>query len=160
MTEMPHSIPQHALVNRRHALQAGAVGLLGLGMNHISALRAAPIQNLSGLTRNKAKKIIYIFLSGGLAQQDSFDLKPDAPDDIRGDFKPISTATPGLQICEHLPLLAQRSEKWAVLRSLTHTSNEHSAGHHIMLTGHSKLPVGFNASAPRPTDNPAIVSII
>jgi hypothetical protein len=104
---MSHSIPQHALINRRHALQAGAVGLLGLGMNHISALRAAPIQSLSGLTGNKAKKIIYIFLSGGLAQQDSFDLKPDAPDNIRGDFNPISTATPGLQICEHLPLLAQ-----------------------------------------------------
>ena len=156
---MSHSIPQHALINRRHALQAGSVGLLGLGMNHVSALQAAPIQSLSGVTGNRAKKIIYIFLSGGLAQQDSFDLKPDAPDDIRGDFKPISTATPGLQICEHLPLLAQRSEKWAVLRSMTHASNEHSAGHHIMLTGHSKLPVGFSAAAPRPTDNPAIAVV-
>jgi len=150
---------QHPKLNRRGAIQAGAIGLLGLGMNHVHALRAAPRQNLSGLTGGNAKKVIYIFLSGGLAQQDSFDLKPDAPDDVRGDFNPISTATPGLQICEHLPGLAQRSEKWAVLRSLTHGSNEHSAGHHIMLTGHSKLPAGFNPSSPRPTDDPSIAAV-
>ena len=87
---------QHPKLNRRGAIQAGAIGLLGLGMNHVQALRAAPRQNLSGLTGGNAKKVIYIFLSGGLAQQDSFDLKPDAPDDVRGDFNPISTATPGL----------------------------------------------------------------
>ena len=63
----------------------------------------------------RARSVIYIFLSGGLAQHDSFDLKPDAPDDIRGEFKPIATRTPGIQICEHLPLLAQRSHLWALV---------------------------------------------
>src|SRR5262249_25085496 len=90
--------PQHPLITRRTALQAGAVGLLGLGTNHLDALRAAaPVMGNS--TPSKAKSCIYIFLSGGLAQQDSFDLKPDAPDTIRGEFRPIATRTPGVQIC-------------------------------------------------------------
>ena len=67
-----------------------------------------------------AKAVIYIFLSGGLAQHDSFDMKPDAPDLIRGEFRPIATRTPGIQICEHLPLLAERSHHWALVRSLAH----------------------------------------
>src|SRR5438552_285628 len=71
-----------------------------------------------------AKSCIYIFLSGGLAQHESFDLKPDAPDGVRGEFRPMATATPGIQICEHLPGLARRSRHWAVVRSLTHPSND------------------------------------
>src|SRR5947208_3648494 len=88
----------------------------------------------------RAKQVIYLFLSGGLAQHDSFDLKPDAPDTIRGEFRPIATRAPGLHICEHLPLLAQRSQHWALCRSLTHPTNNHSKGHAIMLTGRPELP--------------------
>lgn len=143
---------QHPKFTRRTAIQAGAVGLLGLGMNHRSALQATPNQQAP-------KTCIYIFLSGGLAQQDSFDLKPDAPAEIRGEFKPIATRTPGIQIVEHLPLLAQRSHLWALVRSLTHRSNDHSAGHQIMLSGRSDLPPGFNPEAPRPNDWPSIAAI-
>lgn len=147
---------QHPHVNRRSMIQAGAVGLLGLGMNHASALRA----NAAAISKaGPARSVIYIFLSGGLAQHDSFDPKPDAPDGIRGEFNPIATRTPGVQICEHLPLLAQRSHLWALVRSLTHPYNEHSQGHHVMLTGRTPMPVGFNPSAPLPTDWPAIASI-
>ena len=76
-------------------------------MNHLEALRAgvAPAGRARAARRSRC---IYIFLSGGLAQHDSFDLKPDAPDDIRGEFRPIATSTPGIAICEHLPVLAQR----------------------------------------------------
>ena len=97
----------------------------------------------------KAKSVIYIFLSGGLAQHESFDMKPDAPDNIRGEFKPIRTATPGMHICEYLPELAKRSSQFALVRSLTHESNEHSQGHHIMLTGRSEIPLGFDPSKPK-----------
>jgi hypothetical protein len=142
-------------VSRRTAIQAGAIGLLGLGMNHVEALRAAAAPG----HETSQRACIYIFLSGGLAQQDSFDLKPDAPDNIRGEFRPIATSTPGLQICEHLPHLARRSHLWALCRSLTHPSNDHSAGHHIMLTGRTMLPPGFNPSLPKPTDWPSIASI-
>src|SRR5262245_39374715 len=104
----------HPLFTRPPAVQAGAIGLLGLGTNHLAALRAETAKSA------KAKTCIYIFLSGGLAQQDSFDLKPSAPAEIRGEFKPIATRTPGVQICEHLPMLAQRSKLWSLIRSLTH----------------------------------------
>ncbi len=144
----------HPPFNRRTALQAGAVGILGLGLSELQRLRgAAPASN------PKAKSVIFVFLSGGLGQHDSFDLKPDAPDGIRGEFKPIATATPGIRICEHLPLLAARSTHWSLVRSLTHKSNDHSAAHHMMLTGRSDLPPGFNPSLPRPSDWPSIAAV-
>src|SRR5687768_6075129 len=94
--------PTHPRFSRRAALQAGAIGLLGLGTNHLSALRAAtsPDGARPGPVP-RAESCIYIFLSGGLAQHESFDLKPAAPADIRGEFSPIQTATPGIEICEH-----------------------------------------------------------
>src|SRR5271169_6640964 len=131
---------QHPPVSRRTAIQAGDIGLLGLGMNHVHALRAA---SPSGATAARAKSCIYIFLSGGLAQHESFDLKPDAPAEVRGEFRPAATNTPGIQICEHLPGLAQRSQHWAIVRSLTHTTNEHTRGHFFMLTGRNEVPLGF-----------------
>ena len=82
--------------SRRTAVQAGAIGLLGLGMNHLDWLRA---EGVASRGRERAKSVIYIFLSGGLAQHESFDMKPNAPSGIRGEFKPIPTRTPGLHIC-------------------------------------------------------------
>src|SRR3954471_21135581 len=90
---------------------------------------------------DRVRSVIYVFLSGGLTQIDSFDLKPDAPAEIRGEFKPIATRTNGVRIVEHLPRLAQRSHRWALVRSLTHKTNGHSDGHLFMLTGRSTLPV-------------------
>ncbi len=153
---MRHPVAETGLrsLTRRTMLQAGSVGILGLGMNHLNALRAA--------TPNAGphRALIYIFLSGGLAQQDSFDLKPDAPDTIRGEFHPIATRQPGLHICEHLPRLAQRSHLWSLVRSLTHPTNDHSEGHLLMLTGRSQKPPTFNASKPMPEDWPSIASIV
>lgn len=145
---------QHPTTNRRTMLQAGAVGLLGLGTNHLTALRS------EAATATPHRSVIYIFLSGGLGQHDSFDPKPLAPDNIRGEFAPIATRTPGLQICEHLPKLAERSHLWSVVRSLTHTRNEHSEGHVLMLTGRNMLPPTFNASKPMPQDWPSIASVV
>lgn len=138
-------------------IQAGAIGLLGLGMNHLGALRSMAATTTAATP--KAKRVIYIFLSGGLAQHESFDMKPDAPSEYRGEFNPIATRTPGIQICEHLPMLAQRSNKWALVRSLTHGSNDHSLGHHIMLTGRSDSPVAFDRTKPQSTDFPGIAAL-
>jgi len=166
------NLPEHPRFSRRAAVQAGAIGLLGLGVNHLALLRARGATELgssrSGRDRprvslvpqvTKAKSVIYIFLSGGLSQLESFDLKPEAPAEIRGEFRPIATTTAGIGICEHLPRLAERSELWALLRSLTHGSNDHSAGHHIMLTGRSDLPPGFNPNKPRPDDWPSMAAV-
>jgi hypothetical protein len=126
-------------------------------MNHVEQLRAATTP--SPVKPPQAKAVIYIFLSGGLSQLDSFDMKPDAADTIRGEFNPISTATPGVQICEHLPMLAQRSRHWALVRSLAHPQPEHSAGHMLMLTGRSQLPPAFAVTGPKPSDWPSIASV-
>lgn len=140
---------QHPVFTRRTAIQAGAVGLLGLGTNHLHALQKT----------SSARTVIYIFLPGGLSQLDSFDLKPAAAEEYRGEFRPIATRTPGIQICEHLPLLAQRSGLWSLVRSMTHPSNAHSEGHQMMLSGRTELPAGFNPNAPRPNDWPSIAAV-
>jgi hypothetical protein len=156
------SLSEHPRFSRRFALQAGAIGLVGLGTNHLEALRAAPVgeSDRAGGPAGKARACIYVFLSGGLSQHDSFDMKPDAPPEIRGEFKPIDTNTPGIEICEHLPQLAQRSHLWALCRSLSHPSNDHSGGHHIMLTGRTMIPPGFNPSVPMPSDWPSMASTV
>ena len=138
-------------------VQAGAIGLLGLGGNHFRGLQAASDAPIKAT----AKSCIYIFLSGGLSQHESFDLKPEAPAEIRGEFSPIATRTPGIEISEHLPGLAQRSDQWAVVRSLTHPTNDHTLGHYYMLTGRSTVPLGFKGDRqPRPGDWPSIASVV
>ena len=139
-------------------LRAGSIGLLGLGMNHVAALRADDV--LAGSHGGgTAKSVIFVFLSGGLTQHDSFDPKPDAPADIRGEFSSIATQTPGVRIGEHLPLLAARSAMWSQIRSLTTPYNGHSEGHMSILSGRTPLPTGFNGSKPQSSDWPAIASV-
>src|SRR5918999_295820 len=89
------NIPHHPQFTRRHLLQAGSISLMGLSLPELAHANAG--------RATSSKSVIYIFLSGGLAQHESFDPKPDAPDNIRGEFQPIATRTPGVQICEHLP---------------------------------------------------------
>ena len=157
------AIPQHPnfpQIPRRVALQAGGIGLLGLGMNHVSGLQAMADSSEVGMASKKHKSVIYIFLSGGLAQHESFDPKPLAPDPIRGEFAPIATQTSGVHVAEHLPMLAAMSNKWSMVRSLTHPYNEHSIGHHVMLTGRTETPRGFNGSKPTANDFPSIPSVV
>jgi hypothetical protein len=146
-------------MSRRTMIQAGAIGLLGLGMNHLPALRAAAP---AGAPRTgRARSCINIFLSGGLAQHESFDLKPDAPAEVRGEFRPAATNTPGIRISEHLPGLARRSQHWAIVRSLTHPTNGHTLGHFYMLTGRTAPPPGFrDERETRPNHWPALASIV
>ena len=142
----------HSGWSRREILQAGTLGLMGLSMSDIERLRAE-----SGSLR-RPRAVIYIFLTGGLAQHESFDPKPNATENVRGEFTPIPTRTPGLQICEHLPLLADRSDKWALCRSVSHSWNEHSQGTCLMLTGRSQLPPSFS-NTPKPSDFPGITAM-
>ena len=157
MTQIP--LVQHPILDRRLLLQAGGIGLLGLGMEHIPLVRGQADPAKAHI-QPPARSAIYIFLSGGLAQHDSFDPKPDAPETIRGEFSTIATTVPGVRICEHLPLLAARFNKWSMVRSLTHSTNNHSDGHLLMLTGRNQLPSGFNPSSPKDSDWPSIASII
>ena len=156
---MSFRYPQHSPMSRRTMVQAGSVGLLGLGMNHVAALRAADAVSQS-VHSGTAKSVIFVFLSGGLTQHDSFDPKPDAPADIRGEFSAIATQTPGVFVCEHLPMLAARSRNWSLIRSLTTPYNEHSQGHTSILTGRTPMSPGYNPVKPQSSDWPSIASIV
>ena len=111
-------------VSRRNFLRIGALGLGGLALPQL--LRA---EAQSGVApgRLKHKAVIMIFLPGGPAHQDTFDLKPDAPLEIRGEFRPIKTNVPGLEICEQLPKLARMADKYAIIRSIVGAAGGHDA---------------------------------
>jgi uncharacterized protein (DUF1501 family) len=151
------AVPQHPLYTRRDLIQAGMSGVLGLSLADVAALRGRAAA--AGSKPPPPKAVIFIFLTGGPSQHDTFDMKPDAPAEIRGEFQPIATRTPGIHICEHLPLLARRSPQWALVRSLTHAHNAHPLGTMVMLTGRSELPPGFQSGKPQSTDWPAIAAV-
>jgi hypothetical protein len=138
---------------RREFIQVGFSGLLGFGLPDwlASRARAAPAaeRNASHTVPSRAKSVILVFLTGGLSHLDSFDMKPDASDGIRGEFKPAATKVPGIQFCEHLPQLAARADRLAVVRSLSHTYTNHLNGTHEMLTGHSQPGAFFDKIASR-----------
>ena len=107
-------------INRRSFLRLGALAMGGLSMP--SLLRA---ERQAG--RSAAKSVIMVYLSGGLSHHDSFDLKPDAPSEIAGEFRPIATRVPGIRISEHLPRLAGMMDRLAVVRSIVGLRDEHSS---------------------------------
>jgi hypothetical protein len=107
-------------VNRRSFMQIGGCALGGLSLPQL--LRAEEQGK-----RDKHKSVIVVYLSGGLAHQDTFDLKPDAPSEVRGEFKPIDTNVPGIRIGEHLPRLAKCMDKMALIRSIVGLADEHSS---------------------------------
>src|SRR5437660_6223614 len=116
--------PSHSFCDnqtRRSFLQLGGLALGGLSLPQLLQAEAQ-----AGI-KSSHKSIIMIFLSGGPPHQDMVDLKPDAPAEVRGEFKPIATNVPGIQICEHLPRLAQRTDQVAIIRSLVGSEGQHSA---------------------------------
>lgn len=123
------------LPTRRSFLEAGSLGLFGLTLPQLLAGRAGASQVSPSGPARPAKACILLFMWGGPAHQDTWDLKPDAPVEIRGEFQPISTAVPGIQICEHFPLLAERTDRLAIVRSMTHDNVDHTKATHYLLTG-------------------------
>src|SRR6476659_2509154 len=122
-------------VSRRNFLRIGALGLGGLTLPQL--LRA---ESQSGAKRPQSHKaVIMIFLPGGPAHQDIFDMKPDAPLEIRGEFKPIPTNVPGIQICEHLPFTARQADKYTILRSMKSRENNHERAINYLMTGYLPL---------------------
>ena len=140
MTHREPERPHFAHVTRRGFIQVGYSGLLGMGLPGLLAARGAAATGRRGPER--ARSVIVILLSGGLGQHDSFDMKPDAPEGIRGEFKPIATAVPGIRICEHLPRLAARADQLAIVRSMSHPEGNHLVAVHRVLTGQPSNPRG------------------
>ena len=144
---IPHFQSPITARGRREFLRAGSLGLFGLTLSQLTAARETPLSSTAAQTATssnrpstagrarKPRSCILLFMWGGPAQQDTWDPKPDAPADYRGEFQPISTSVPGIQICEHLPKLAQRMEHLALVRSMTHDSVDHTHATHYLLTG-------------------------
>jgi hypothetical protein len=123
-------------VSRRNFLKIGALGVAGLSLPNLLRAEAA-----AGISKSH-KAVIMIFLPGGPAHQDMLDLKPDAPSEVRGEFKPMKTCVPGMEICELMPLLSKRADKFAIIRSMVGCSGDHDAFQ--CLTGRMKrnMPPG------------------
>ncbi len=138
-----HASAENLSLTRRGLIQAGGSTLVGLSLPGLLGARqlqaAVPVAG-----PRRARSVIVILLSGGLGQHDSFDMKPEAPDTIRGEFQPIATSVPGLQICEHLPLLAARADRYALVRTMAHPEGNHLVAVHRVLTGHPSTPRGAN----------------
>jgi hypothetical protein len=148
--------PQRACdgVTRRQLLQAAGMGLLGVGLPQVLAAEAA---RPAGKAR--ARSILYLYIYGGPSQLETFDMKPEAPSGIRGPFKPIASHTPGLLISEHLPRMAAFSDKFCVIRTVTHTHNNHHACHWIKTGRPWHLPETILNATPD-KDWPAIGSVV
>ena len=122
-------------VNRRDFIKVGA--LAGVGLNLSGYLAMAKSGHVNGA---KAKAAIFVRLSGGPSHMDTFDLKPNAPETHRGEFKEIKTNVPGMRFSEHLPRLAKVADKFAILRGVSHTLAAHKLGSLYMQTGNRPLP--------------------
>jgi hypothetical protein len=124
-------------VSRRDFVRVGALGAFGLGLPQLlqAEAAAAEIAKKAGKSGKSPKNCILFFLMGGQSQLDMWDMKPDAPEMIRGEFKPIGTNVDGIQICEHMPQLAKRADKFAIIRSMTHGIKNHAPAGYYALTG-------------------------
>jgi hypothetical protein len=154
-------------VRRRDFLRAGVLG--GCGLSLAGYLRLAEAGEVPGaaIGRGKATSAVFVNLGGGPTHIDTFDLKPDAPTEYRGEFRPIGTNVPGVAICEHLPRLAKCADKFAVLRGVSHSLAAHEFGTKYMNTGNRPLPSleypGYGAVVSKelagPSDLPPFVAV-
>ncbi len=145
---MPSPIPLRSVprFSRRELLRAGGIGAVGLTLPQL--LQA----NQSSGAATKADACLVIYLNGGPSHLDMWDMKPDAPVEIRGEFRPIATSLPGTQLCEHLPRLASLMHRATLVRSMNHSvNNAHAAAVYAALTGHDRGEQGGGA---KPTDHP------
>src|SRR5260370_6108644 len=129
-------------ISRRGFLRLGSIAGVSLGQFlRLQATRAA-----DGAAAKKDVNCICIFMLGGMPEHDLWDYTSDAPPEIRGDFKPVRTAVPGLGLTDLLPHTAKVTNKLAILRSLTHGDSDHGRGYHIMMTGFTPGPGDFNST--------------
>ncbi|MGE0607149.1 MAG: DUF1501 domain-containing protein [Pirellulales bacterium] len=158
-------ISQCDSVSRREWLRAGGIGSAGLMLPQLlrgraiaQELGAAPGRPMDGVF-GRAKSCILLFLFGAPAHQDLWDLKPEAPVDVRGEFRPIDSNVPGIWLGEHLPKTAQTAQRLAILRSVSHPDNTHTVAMHYMLTGQRHIRPATNPQN-EPSDFPTFGAVL
>jgi hypothetical protein len=149
-------------LTRREILRLGGLGALGLSLPELLQARsvaASPARISAGFGR--ARSCIVLFLMGAPPQHSTWDPKPGAPAQVRGDFGPIATRVPGIQICELLPRLAEWTHKLAILRAVSTGDNAHSSSGYYMMTGRPHQPMNFeNANPGPPNDWPTLGALV
>jgi hypothetical protein len=153
---MPHreacQRDDHPAIGRRELIQAGGLGLLGVSLADLFRLEAHASNGRLG----RARSVVFIFQSGGPSQHETWDPKPDAPAEIRGEYGTTATRLAGVRFCEYLPRLAARADRFSIVRTLHHTAgrefrNEHNSCHYLLHAGVTELPAGdTNASIANP----------
>ena len=141
---MPHSSISCAGPSRRDLLRFGSVAFASAAAGPLASFNVKAADRTSN-----DPAVIFVWLPGGPPHQDTFDMKPDAPVEFRGAYKPIKTNVPGIDICEHMPQLAKLAEKYSIIRSVAHKFADHGGGHKRFLTGRDPLqPAGFVNDTP------------
>src|SRR6184192_4024137 len=132
-------------LSRRQFLRIGGLSALGLSLPGFFRLQTLAAADATANRSPKSVNCIFMWMRGGPSHHDTFDPKPDAPAEIRGDFKTIPTTLPGVRIAEHLPLLAKQTDKFSIIRGHDPKNGSHGVADHLMMTGHK-----FNAALPFP----------
>ncbi len=151
---MPAAIHNSGLPSRRDWLRIGVPAAIGALLPRV---QGKPSPEGEGFGR--AKSVVVIFTSGGQSQLDTWDPKPNAPEEIRGAFRTIQTRNPELRVCEHLPRMAEIANRYAILRSMTHDDLDHGSACYLALTGQHH-PRKSSNPPPRPTDFPALGAVL
>ena len=143
-------------LSRRDVIRAAGAGLLGTSLPKLMAAEEA-----GAVVHPRAKSVLFVFLFGGPSQLETYDMKPEAPKEIRGPYQPIASRSPGLLVSDHLPKLAAMSDKYAVIRTMTHGQNDHNACH-IIQTGHEMPPAERGPARVNATEKdwPAFGSVV
>jgi hypothetical protein len=149
-------------LSRRDMLQVGSLGIFGLGLTDLltAQARVEATSPRPASARGKARSCILMFMWGGPSQLDTWDLKPSAPADVRGEFQPIATSVPGLQISEHFPLLATQAHRYTIIRSMTHDDPAHLSSVHHAVTGRHAPTVKSDAAPASRQDTPHVGSML
>jgi len=150
-------------ITRREFLQVGALGTAGLALPDLFRARVQAAGATRAATgRGRAKSCILLFMGGGPPQMDTFDLKPDAPAEVRGEFPPTATSVPGTRISSLLPMLAQQAHRYAIIRSVSdeYTGGAHGQSVYLALTGHKNPRVNGDDIRPAPSDYPCVGSAV
>ena len=137
-------------VTRRDALRVGTAALFGSALGLPELLRAAPAKDVS---------LIFVFLHGGLSTIDTLDMKPDAPAEFRGEFRPAKTCVPGMELCELLPRMGKQADKFSLVRSFRHHNSDHGPADHYILTGYFPQ-AGFNPTLSPNNQKPCAGSVV
>jgi uncharacterized protein (DUF1501 family) len=141
-------------LSRAEFLRLGGVGALGAA----AALRSTANGAEAGSSIPRARSVIIVFTSGGQSQYETWDPKPDAPREVRGEFGAIPTAVPGTFVCEHMPQLAALADRYTLIRTMSHLDVDHGSAVYLTLTGQYHQRISSNPP-PRPTDTPSLLSV-